>query len=54
MVVVPGGPGAVFAGDRCLLPDAAIDEIPATRTAKPHDAGRLAFAFAQRHRVEPL
>jgi hypothetical protein len=35
-------------------PEAAIDEILATRTAKPHEAGRLAFAFAQRHRPEPL
>jgi hypothetical protein len=35
-------------------PDAAVDEILATRTAKPHEAGRLAFAFAQRHRPELL
>src|SRR5262249_44676441 len=35
-------------------PEAAIDEILATRTAKPHEAGRLAFAFAHRHRPEPL
>src|SRR5262245_15535207 len=35
-------------------PEAAIDEILATRTARPHEAGRLAFAFAQRHRPEPL
>jgi hypothetical protein len=35
-------------------PDSAIDEILATRSGKPHDAARLAFAFAQRHRPEPL
>jgi hypothetical protein len=35
-------------------PEAAIDEILATRTAKPHEAARLAFAFAQRHRPELL
>ena len=35
-------------------PEAAIDEILATRTAKPRDASRLAFAFAQRHPIEPL
>ena len=35
-------------------PDAAVDEILATRTAKPHEAVRLAFAFAHRHRPELL
>ena len=35
-------------------PEAAIDTILATRTAQPHEAARLAFAFAQRHRPEPL
>ena len=35
-------------------PEAAIDEILATRTAKPRDASRLAFAFAQHHRIEVL
>jgi hypothetical protein len=35
-------------------PAAAIDEILATRTAKPNEAVRLTFAFAQRHRPELL
>jgi hypothetical protein len=35
-------------------PEVAIDEILSTRTEKPREAGRLAFAFARRHRVEPL
>jgi len=35
-------------------PDAAIDEILATRTEKPHEAALLTFAFAQRHRPELL
>jgi hypothetical protein len=35
-------------------PEAAIDTILATRTAQPHEAARLAFAFAQRYRPEPL
>jgi hypothetical protein len=35
-------------------PSAAIDEILATRTAKPQEASRLAFAFAQRQPVELL
>jgi hypothetical protein len=35
-------------------PAAAIDAILATRTADPHEAGRLAFTFAQRHRPAPL
>ncbi len=35
-------------------PEAAIDAILATRTATPHQAGRLAFAFVQRHQVGPL
>jgi hypothetical protein len=35
-------------------PEAAVDTILATRTAQPHEAARLAFAFAQRHRPEPL
>src|SRR5262249_27323300 len=35
-------------------PEAVIDQILATRTDKPHEAGRLAFAFAQRHRPELL
>jgi hypothetical protein len=35
-------------------PEAAIDEILAIRTARPQEASRLAFAFAQRHPVEPL
>jgi hypothetical protein len=35
-------------------PQAAIDEILATRTAKPNAAARLAFAFAQRYRPELL
>jgi hypothetical protein len=35
-------------------PEAAIDTILATRTAQPQEAARLAFAFAQRHRPEPL
>jgi hypothetical protein len=35
-------------------PEAAIDAILATRTAQPHEAARLTFAFAQRHRPEPL
>jgi hypothetical protein len=34
--------------------EAAIDAILATRTAQPHEAARLAFAFAQRHRPKPL
>ncbi len=39
------------------LPDkavAAIDEILATRTDKPHEAGQLAFAFARDFPVESL
>jgi hypothetical protein len=36
------------------IPEAAIEEILATRTAKPREASRLAFAFAHRHRIEPL
>jgi hypothetical protein len=35
-------------------PEAAIDAILATRSEKPHEAGRLAFAFAQQHQTEPL
>jgi hypothetical protein len=35
-------------------PGTAIDEILATRTAKPQEAVRLAFAFAHRHRPELL
>jgi hypothetical protein len=35
-------------------PEAAIEAILATRTAQPHEAARLAFAFAQRHHPEPL
>jgi hypothetical protein len=35
-------------------PDAAVDEILATRTTKPHEAGHLAFAFAHRHHPELL
>jgi hypothetical protein len=35
-------------------PDAAIDEILATRTAQPLEAARLAFGFTQRHRPELL
>jgi hypothetical protein len=35
-------------------PEAAVDTILATRTAQPQEAARLAFAFAQRHRPEPL
>jgi hypothetical protein len=35
-------------------PEAAIDEILSTRTAKPKDASRLAFAFAQHHQVDAL
>ena len=35
-------------------PDAAIEEILASRTASPHDAARLAFAFAQHHAPEQL
>jgi hypothetical protein len=35
-------------------PESVVNEILATRTAKPHEAGRLAFAFAQRHRPELL
>jgi len=35
-------------------PGAAIDEILATRTSKTHEAVRLAFAFAYRHRPELL
>jgi hypothetical protein len=35
-------------------PEAAIDAILATRTKQPREAAGLAFAFAKRHRVEPL
>jgi hypothetical protein len=35
-------------------PEEVIDQILATRTAKPQEAARLAFAFARRHRPEPL
>jgi hypothetical protein len=35
-------------------PAEAIDAILASRTDKPYEAGRLAFAFAQCHRPEPL
>jgi hypothetical protein len=35
-------------------PEAAVDAILATRTAQPHEAARLAFAFAERHHPEPL
>jgi hypothetical protein len=35
-------------------PEAVIDQILATRTDKPHEAGRLAFAFAHRHHPELL
>jgi len=35
-------------------PQAAIEEILATRTAKLREASQLAFAFAQRHSIEPL
>src|SRR5262249_24268485 len=35
-------------------PEAAVDEILAPRTDKPHEAARLAFAFAKRHRPELL
>lgn len=32
----------------------AIEEILSTRTAKPKEAIRMAFTFAQRHTAEPL
>ena len=35
-------------------PEAVIDQILAMRTDKPHEAGRLAFAFPNRHRPELL
>jgi hypothetical protein len=35
-------------------PEAVIDQILATRTDTPHEAGQLAFAFAHRHRPELL
>jgi hypothetical protein len=35
-------------------PEAVIDQVLATRTDKPHEAGRLAFAFAHRHRPDLL
>jgi hypothetical protein len=34
--------------------EAAINAILATRTDKPHEAGRLAFAFVESYRPEPL
>jgi hypothetical protein len=34
--------------------DEAVRAILASRTIKPHEASRLAFALAQRHRVGPL
>jgi hypothetical protein len=35
-------------------PEAAIEQVLATRTDSPAEASRLAFAFGQRHGVEPL
>jgi hypothetical protein len=35
-------------------PEAAVDMILAARTAQPQEAARMAFAFAQVHRPEPL
>jgi hypothetical protein len=35
-------------------PQAVIEQILATRTAQPEEAARMAFAFAQRQRPEPL
>lgn len=35
-------------------PEAAINEVLATRTDSPHEAGRLAFALARNNGVEPL
>jgi hypothetical protein len=49
--------GEITAFEGSELPDnpaAAIDVILTTRTAKPHEASRLAFAFAQRYPVGPL